>query len=113
MTKNGKANFMAGVPELLLLRLLSEREMYGYELVQAVRSHTAETIVLGEGVVYPLLHALEREGALKSSRKEVSGRSRVYYALTPKGGRRLAALTADWSALNGAIRMVLDGGVHA
>lgn len=113
MPRNGNANFMAGVPELLVLRLLSAREMYGYELVQAVRSHSAGAIVLGEGVVYPLLHALESDGALKSSRRDVAGRSRVYYALTPKGAKRLAALAADWSALSGAVHAVLEGGSHA
>lgn len=109
----GNANFMAGVPELLVLRLLSERAMYGYELVQTIRAASGQEIVLGEGVVYPLLHALERDGALKSSRQMVGGRSRVYYALAPAGARRLERLTADWTALHCAIRTVLDGGAGA
>ena len=45
--------FMSGVPELLVLRILAGREMYGYELVKAVRLVTGEAIGLGEGVVYP------------------------------------------------------------
>jgi PadR family transcriptional regulator, regulatory protein PadR len=109
----GNPNFMAGVPELLILRLLAGREMYGYEIVQSIRSLTGRAIVLGEGVVYPVLHALERDGALKSSRRAVAGRSRVYYKLTAAGAKRLHGLTSDWAALNGAIGAVLDGGVHA
>ena len=50
---------MAGVPELMILRLLQEREMYGYEIVQAIRAQTREVVRLSEGVVYPVLHALE------------------------------------------------------
>ena len=50
--------FMNGVPELLILRLLRNREMYGYEIVQAIREETDDVVALGEGVVYPLLHAL-------------------------------------------------------
>jgi len=56
-------NFMNGVPELLILRLLQEEEMYGYEIVQAIRSRTDAVIAVGEGVVYPVLHGLERDGA--------------------------------------------------
>ena len=70
--------FMSGVPELLLLRLLENREMYGYELVRAIREVTGEAISLGEGVIYPVLHSLERNGSLKAKRKPVGGRTRVY-----------------------------------
>ena len=66
MARETNPNFMAGVPELLILRLLQDREMYGYELVQAIRAETGDAISLGEGVVYTVLHTLEREAALKS-----------------------------------------------
>jgi len=109
----GNSNFMSGVPELMVLRLLQDREMYGYELVQAIRRETGEVVNLSEGVVYPVLHGLEKDGALKSQRREVGGRSRVYYSLTAKGVRRLFDLTDSWTALTGAIQTVLQGGVHA
>ncbi len=105
--------FMAGIPELMILRLLQDREMYGYELVQAIRATTREAISLGEGVIYPLLHALEKDGALKSRRAPAAGRTRVYYTLTSKGVRRLFDLTDDWGRLNGAVAAVLKGGAHA
>ena len=92
-------NFMNGVPELLVLRLLGEREMYGYEIVAAIRERTSDAIVLGEGVVYPVLHALERDGALKSRRKPVNGRTRVYYTVTRRGETRLAALIRQWNEI--------------
>jgi len=59
-------NFMNGVPELLILRLLQQEEMYGYEVVQAIRSRTDGVIAVGEGVVYPVLHGLDRDGVLRS-----------------------------------------------
>jgi len=95
--------FMSGVPELLLLRLLHEQEMYGYELVRSIKQVTKEAISLGEGVIYPVLHSLERNGALKSRRKAVSGRTRVYYSLTKKGRDRLAKLRNDWSRIQGGV----------
>src|SRR5437762_8690668 len=67
---------MSGVPELLVLRLLSTREMYGYELARAVRESTRQAISLGEGVLYPALHAMESRGFVKARRRTVSGRTR-------------------------------------
>lgn len=103
-------NFMNGVPELLILRLLQQGEMYGYEIVQAIRSRSDAVIAVGEGVVYPVLHGLERDGALKSRRKTVNGRSRIYYSVTRTGLRRLANLSETWMSLAGAIEKMLTGG---
>ena len=102
-------NFMNGVPELLILRLLSEQEMYGYEIVQAIRERTGEIVAIGEGVVYPVLHGLEHQGALKSRRKTVQVRSRIYYSLTALGKRRMTRITATWESLAGAIGSFLGG----
>jgi PadR family transcriptional regulator PadR len=105
--------FMNGVPELLILRLLRNREMYGYEIVQAIRDETDDVVNLGEGVVYPLLHALERGGALTSRRAAVNGRSRIYYALSPQGASRLGELAGVWSRLTQALQQVMKGDRYA
>jgi PadR family transcriptional regulator PadR len=105
--------FMSGVPELLLLRLLNEQEMYGYELVRSIKQVTKEAISLGEGVIYPVLHSLERNGALKSKRKAVGGRTRVYYSVTRKGRDRLEKLRGDWSRIQGGVATALASGANA
>jgi PadR family transcriptional regulator PadR len=112
MASETNPSFMNGVPELLILRLLREKEMYGYEIVQAIRSGTGEVIKVGEGVVYPVLHGLESDGALRSRRKSVSGRSRIYYSLTTAGSRRLTNQLAAWVTLASAIQNLLTGGQH-
>jgi PadR family transcriptional regulator, regulatory protein PadR len=112
MARETNPNFMAGVPELMILRLLQEHDMYGYQIVQAIRAETGDVVSLGEGVVYTVLHALEREGALKSRRKVVEGRSRIYYAVTAGGLRRYGDLAKNWSALAGAIQSVMKGKRH-
>jgi len=99
---------MSGVPELLLLRLLDNREMYGYELVRSIREVTSEAISLGEGVIYPALHSLERNGSLKSKRKPVGGRTRVYYSVTKKGRDRLEKLQNDWQRIQTGITSALE-----
>ncbi len=111
--RDGVPNFMNGVPELLVLQLLKGREMYGYELVQAIRERTGDAIVFAEGVIYPVLHMLEREGALQSRRQSVAGRSRIYYSLTPAGISRLAGIAANWRKLSQAIGSLLGEPSHA
>jgi PadR family transcriptional regulator PadR len=100
---------MSGVPELLVLRLLSARQMYGYELARAIRESTRDAISLGEGVLYPALHAMESRGFVKTRRRTVSGRVRVYYAVTPKGDRRLGELSQEWRRIAGGVESVLAG----
>lgn len=91
----------------MILRLLQQREMYGYEIVQAIRAETGDVVSIGEGVAYTVLHALEREGALKSRRRRVEGRSRIYYTLTPAGLRRYGELAGTWVTLARAIQAVI------
>jgi PadR family transcriptional regulator, regulatory protein PadR len=110
--RTSNPNFMNGVPQLLILHLLDHEEMYGYEIVEAIRRRTGAVVAVGEGVVYPVLHALESDGALKSRRKTVNGRSRIYYSVTRTGSHRLVQLTRDWTGLTGAIQTILTGGKH-
>jgi PadR family transcriptional regulator PadR len=108
-TRETNPSFMNGVPELLILKLLQQQEMYGYEIVQAIRERTGTIVTVGEGVVYPVLHTLEHAGALRSRRKTFDGRSRIYYSLTAVGSRRLVNLSEKWSTLTASIQQVLAG----
>ena len=82
--------------------------MYGYEIVQAIRSQTREAVTPGEGVVYPLLHALEKDGALRARPQEAGGRTRIYYTLTSKGVRRLFDRSDEWTRITRAVQSVLE-----
>lgn len=101
------SSFTTGLSELLILRLLSEREMYGYELAKAVQALTRRRIHLGEGLLYPLLHGLEEQRLLRSRRETVSGRPRVYYRTTASGKRRLATLLGRWREASAAVNAAL------
>ena len=105
--------FMSGVPELLLLRLLGQREMYGYELVRSIKLVTNDAITLGEGVIYPVLHSLERNGALRAKRKKVDGRTRVYYALTARGRKRLERLHGEWRRIQSGVAAAMEEPANA
>jgi PadR family transcriptional regulator PadR len=107
----GRTNpdFLNGVPEMLILRLLDREPMYGYQLVRRITLATNNQMQFGEGCVYPLLHRLEAEGALASRRETCDGRSRIVYRVTGKGKRRLADSTARWAHVMKSVETVLHG----
>jgi len=111
-TKRTNPDFLNGVPELLILSLLSHRPMYGYELIRALRQATNGTLEFGEGCVYPLLHHLEADGMLVSRRETVAGRSRVIYRVTGKGSKQLATTVTTWRQIVQAVNHALQGGEH-
>lgn len=107
--KRTNPDFLNGVPELLILSLLSRRSMYGYELVQAIRGATQGALEFGEGCVYPILHRLEADGLLSGKRETVAGRSRVIYRVTAVGWKRLAATKTTWQRVVEAVSRALEG----
>jgi PadR family transcriptional regulator, regulatory protein PadR len=105
--KKTNPSFLNGVPELLVLRLLSRREMYGYEIVKAIQTETKEVFTFGEGCIYPYLHYLETEKLVSSQRRQVEGRNRNYYQLTRRGAKRLEELSAEWNRVATGISLLI------
>jgi len=107
--KKTNPSFLNGVPELLVLRLLARQEMYGYQIVEEIRTRTKEALVFGEGCIYPYLHYLEAEKLVSSRRQAVEGRNRNYYRLTRRGQRRLEMLTAEWDRVTSGVALLMEG----
>ena len=98
-----------GTLEMVLLKLLREREMYGYEIVTTVREETNGTLEWKEGSLYPALHKLESSGLIRSRWQGKPGsRRRKYYQLTPAGLAALDEKTRSWSQLCRTINQVLE-----
>ena len=111
--KRSNPDFLNGIPELLVLHLLSAKPMYGYELVQAIRQSTGGRLEFGEGCIYSILHKLEADHALTSRRDLVDGRSRVIYSLAPKGRKRFSESFCAWKEIVVAVTQAVEGGHHA
>jgi PadR family transcriptional regulator PadR len=111
-SKRTNPDFLNGVPELLLLKLLAYKPMYGYELVQRIRLHSEAALEFGEGCIYPILHRLERARLLTSQREAVGGRLRVVYRLTPSGARKLQESVSAWQRVVQAVGRILEGDAH-
>lgn len=103
---------MSGVPELVVLRLLAQQEMYGYELARALKALSRGALSLGEGVLYPALHAMEARGLLRSRSQIADGRTRIYYRVTPRGRRRLDRLTSGWRRISAGVEQILGAPIR-
>jgi PadR family transcriptional regulator, regulatory protein PadR len=98
---------LKGVLSLLLLRVLAERESYGYQLVQRLREIGLSGIL--DGTVYPALTRLEREGRVSSRLvASPSGPARKYYRPTEAGYAALAQGIAHWRSLAEVVDPVLS-----
>ena len=97
---------------MLLLHLLARHPMYGYQLVQTIKSASGTALEFGEGCIYPILHRLEADGLLSSSRETVSGRNRVVYRTTSAGVKQLRARVGNWERVVTAVNQVLGGDTH-
>lgn len=90
-----------GASDLLILRLLSEKDMYGYEIRKEISRRSRELFSLTEGALYVFLYRLSEEGYI-SERKELVGkrRTRVYYHLEKKGEEYLAGLSEEYATVS-------------
>jgi PadR family transcriptional regulator PadR len=105
--------FLTGTVGVLLLSLLAERDMYGYEMLREAERRSARMFRLKEGTLYPALHQMERAGLLKATwRESAAGRARKYYGLTAKGRRRAESKRRQWASISSAMRAIL-GDAHA
>ena len=92
----------------IILKLLSEKEMYGYEMIQVVHERTERVLEWKEGTLYPWLHSLEQDGLITSAwRESAAGRRRKYYAITPSGLATMTRKVEEWQALAKAVGAVL------
>ena len=105
--KKTNPSFLNGVPELLVLGLLSRREMYGYQIVEEIQARSGGALSFGEGCIYPYLHHLEAEKYVNSRRLEVEGRSRHYYKLTHRGQKRLDELNSEWKRVTAGVALLM------
>jgi PadR family transcriptional regulator PadR len=110
---------MRGAGPVAVLKLLSRKEMYGYELAQALAEHSEDVLAMGQSTLYPMLYNLEAKGLIDAYWETAeSGRRRKYYRLTDNGRRRLAADSEQWRSVVRAMTAlgvidVASGGLEA
>lgn len=101
-------NLVQGSMGMMLMKLLSEKDMYGYEMIEALREKSNQVFELKAGTMYPLLHSLEEKGYLSAYEEDSTGKKRKYYHLTASGKKTLAMKTEEWKEYSGAVINVLS-----
>jgi len=92
---------IAASTEPLILSLLSKHESYGYELIQDVKRLSEGSINWTDGMLYPVLHRMERKGWIKSRWVEIeNGRKRKYYGIRKRGHDALKTKQHQWGAIH-------------
>ncbi|HEX3722952.1 MAG TPA: PadR family transcriptional regulator [Nitrolancea sp.] len=86
-----------GSAEILVLALLRERPMYGYEIIRELAQRSEGYFSMEEGHLYPILHRLERQDLAQTEWRDIDGRRRRYYALTRDGLAALNTGAGDWA----------------
>jgi len=100
-----------GSTSLLVLHLLAIEPMYGFELIEALRDRTGGVLDFAEGMLYPMLHKLERAGLLGSEwRPGTDGPPRKYYHATAAGLEELERRRGDWRRFADAVDTALGVG---
>ena len=95
----------------LVLAILADGESYGYAILKRVRELSGGQFEWTDGMLYPLLHRLERLGQVKTQwRPPPDGRRRKYYVITREGRKALAEQQRQWAAVSRALNNVWPGG---
>lgn len=101
-----QTQLLKGVLEGCVLAIINEKAIYGYELVQSLRT-AGFTDIVG-GTVYPLLQKLEKQEAITGTEKaSPDGPNRKYYSLTPLGKERLEDFYLQWQILTNNVNTIL------
>ena len=100
-------SLVSGSMAMMILKLLSEKDMYGYEMIDTLRQRSENLFELKAGTLYPLLHSLQDKQYLISYEQEAVGKVRKYYQIT-KGGRKYdEEKKSQWKEYSRAVMNVL------
>lgn len=103
-----------GVLEILVLKLISQKKMYGYQLIMEMKELSHDMFILREGTLYPILYRLEDDGLVKSEWSEAKGKevSRKYYSITDEGRKNLDELKELWMVFSQTVSDMMEDKNH-
>ena len=100
---------LKGSTTMLVLDLLKNQNMYGYEMIKKLKEKSENVFELKEGTLYPILHSLEEEGLISSYWDDTTGKKRKYYAITIKGKKSLKEKNEEWKIFSESVNRVIGG----
>jgi len=104
-----RLELMKGSSESLLLCLIGQQPMYGYQILKELERRSQGYFKFKEGTLYPALHRLEKAGLITGRWQMLpSGRQRRYYYITDKGHRLLAVKRSQWLDFLTAMNLIIQ-----
>ena len=103
-------SLISGSTSMLVLRLLEEGDLYGYQMIERLRERSNYVFELKAGTLYPQLHGMEEKGFLTSYEQAEGGTVRKYYQLTRDGKKALKEKEEEWNTYRSAVERVLQMG---
>lgn len=104
------SQLLKGTTPLLILTVIGDGELYGYDIAQRIRERSGGAFAPSEGSLYPALHRLEADGALEATwQAGERGPRRRYYRLTAKGKGLLAESRDRFAAFVSGVQGVTAG----
>jgi PadR family transcriptional regulator, regulatory protein PadR len=88
----------------LVLAILAEGDSYGYAIIKRVTELSGGHLQWTDGMLYPVLHRLERHGLVSAKWASESGRKRKYYRITKEGRAQLAFQREQWQVVSRTLR---------
>lgn len=101
---------LKGSTAVLILKMLEQRDMYGYEIIKEMQHKSGGVFEFKEGTLYPILHSLETEELVSAYWEVKESRNRKYYRITPKGQKQLLEKKREWNVFRDAVDGVLGEG---
>lgn len=103
-----------GSSALLVLSVIAEKDMYGYQIIKEIEEKSEKVFYFKEGTLYPILHSFEKEGYVSSFwNVSEQGRKRKYYKITDKGRKVLSKSKNEWKSYSSAVEMVINSSASA
>ncbi len=100
---------LKGSTNLLVLSVLKNENMYGYQMIKKIKEESENVFEFQEGTLYPILHKLEEKGLISSYWDESSGKKRKYYAITDEGKKHLESKKEEWKLFSTKVNKVIGG----
>ena len=102
---------LKGSISILVLELLANKDMYGYEIIKELDTRSNNVFSFKEGTLYPVLHTLEKHGYIFSYWEDTNrARKRKYYHITDGGISELSRKQGQWKIFSEAMNNILKGG---
>lgn len=100
---------LKGSTTMLVLNLISNKDMYGYQMIKELTEKSENVFELKEGTLYPILHSLEENNLITSYWEDSSGKKRKYYSITKEGRKYLKEKKEEWKIFSNGINLILGG----